>query len=67
MKAQLPSLGLGYVRDTTYVPELPVGADYSSPLQDIHDITSMISHKTQFHPFSCPASPVPSLVSQEEF
>ena len=62
VKSQLPSLGLGHVWGTTYIPS----SLWKQALASL-SMTCMISDPDWFHPFSCPASPETSLVSLQEF
>ena len=62
VKSQLPSLGLGHVWGTTYVPS----SLWKQAVASL-SMTCMKSDPDCFHPFSCPASPETSLVSLGEF
>ena len=62
VKSQLPSLRLGHVWGTTYIPS----SLWKQALASL-SMTCMISDPDWFHPFSCPASPETSLVSLQEF
>ena len=62
VKSQLPSLGLGHVWGTTYVPS----SLWKQAVASLSTIC-MISDPDWFHPFSCPASPETSLVSLGEY
>ena len=62
VKSQLPSLGLGHIWGTTYIPSSLWKQAVSSL-----STTCIISDSDWFHPFTCPASPETSLVSLGEF
>ena len=61
-KSQPPSLGLGHVWGTTYIPS----SLWKQAVASL-SMTCMISDPDWFHPFSCPAFTETSLVSLGEF
>ena len=62
VKSQLPSLGLGHVWGTTYIPS----SLWKQAVSSLY-MTCMISDQGWFHPFSCPASLRPHWFLWENF